>query len=194
MAISAADLDARGAGDLVGDTQAGHLKLIGLGLYQHLLGRAVREARGEAVEDWAPAIHGDEDAGHIPESYVAEPIIRLNLYARLARGIDVHDLDDLAAELEDRFGPPPPAVDRLVARARLRILCHSHAVERIDIGPKAVAFSLRPSVAAADLTDHLPAEERERLIVKDGRLIYPHALADSQARFDLAARLLGDMH
>ena len=194
MAISAADLDARGAGDLTGDSQAGHVKLIGVGLYQHLLGRAVRQARGEIVEDWTPAIHGDQEAGHIPAGYIAEPIVRLNIYARLARGTDVHDLDELEAELEDRFGPPPPEVVQLVARARLRILCHSHAVERVDIGPKAVAFSLRPEMAADDLTGHLSAEERERLIVKDGRLIYPHALDDSRARFDLAARLLGDMH
>lgn len=194
MAISAADLDARGAGDLTGDSQAGHLKLIGVGLYQHLLGRAVRQARGEVVEDWTPAIHEDEQAGHIPESYIAEPIIRLNTYARLARGVDVDDLDDLEAELEDRFGPPPPEMVQLVARARLRILCHSHAIERVDIGPKAVAFSLRPNVAADDLTGHLPAAERQKLIVKDGRLIYPHQLDDSQARFELAARLLGDMH
>ena len=194
MAISAADLDARGAGDLTGDSQAGHLKLIGVGLYQYLLGRAVREARGEVVEDWMPAIHGDEEAGHIPEGYIAEPIIRLNIYARLARGVDVHDVDDLEAELEDRFGALPAEVIQLIARARLRILCHSHAVERVDIGPKAVAFSLRPDVAPEDLTGHLPLEERQKLIVKDGRLIYPHALAGSQARFDLAARLLGDMH
>src|SRR3712207_8960623 len=66
FAVSARDLDLRGAGELVGEEQAGHMKLVGTGLYQHLLRLAVRAARGEPVDDWTPELHL-ETAGRLPE-------------------------------------------------------------------------------------------------------------------------------
>ncbi len=194
LAISAHDLDARGAGDLLGDRQAGHLKLIGVGLYQHLLQHAVREARGEPAQDWTPAIHGDGEGGHLPATYIPEAVIRLNLYARLARTADVADLDALAEEMEDRFGPLPPPAQTLLARARLKALCRSHAVERVDIGPRAVAFSLRPEVRFADILPHVPHKDRDALIIKNGRMIFSHAIEATHERLHLATRLLGDLH
>ena len=110
MAIAARDLDLRGAGDLVGEEQAGHLRLIGLGLYQHLLGLAIREARGETVEDWAPEISIDRP-GSLPVAYIPEAEMRLNLYVRLARISDLQEVVALGEELGDRFGPPPPEVE-----------------------------------------------------------------------------------
>jgi transcription-repair coupling factor (superfamily II helicase) len=71
FAISARDLDLRGAGELLGEEQAGHMKLIGLGLYQHLLGQALRVARGEIVEDWLPELHLGM-SGRLPESWIPE--------------------------------------------------------------------------------------------------------------------------
>jgi transcription-repair coupling factor (superfamily II helicase) len=77
--VSARDLDGRGAGDLLGETQAGHVNLIGAGLYQHLLARALRAARGEPVPDETrPELNLDLPA-LIPPDYVPEPEVRLNL-------------------------------------------------------------------------------------------------------------------
>ena len=84
FAISARDLDLRGAGDLVGDTQAGHVQLVGLGLYQHLLQLALRVAKGETVDDWNPDIQIGLN-GRVPATYVPEPEVRLSLYTRLLR-------------------------------------------------------------------------------------------------------------
>jgi transcription-repair coupling factor (superfamily II helicase) len=112
FAISARDLDLRGAGDLLGEEQAGHVKLIGADLYQHLLGRALRLARGEASGDESPPVLNLGVAGRIPEDYVPEPEVRINLYARLA----AHPRRRSAKALPRPSHPPRrrrPAGDRL---------------------------------------------------------------------------------
>ena len=189
MALSARDLDLRGAGDLMGDEQAGHLKLIGLGLYQHLMSLAIREAKGETVEDWSPEIHIDR-AGSLPADYIPEPELRLNLYARLARVFEPHEAEAIAEEMADRFGPPPAEVRDLLDRVRLRALCRTLGIARIDAGPKAIALDLRPSVTAKDLVDRARADVRDRLTLKGGRLIYAQPSDTSHERLTLATRLL----
>ncbi|WP_374471059.1 transcription-repair coupling factor [Phenylobacterium sp.] len=143
LAISARDLEIRGAGDLVGEEQAGHMKLIGTSLYQRLLTRAVRVAKGEITgPDWEPELNLPL-TGAIPEAYVPDPTTRLNLYARLARMAEPPEVDDFAEELEDRFGALPPETAALLDRARLRTLAQAAGVLRIDAGPKALALTLR---------------------------------------------------
>lgn len=189
MAIAARDLDLRGAGDLVGEEQAGHLRLIGLGLYQHLLGLAIREARGETVEDWAPEIRIDRP-GSLPVAYIPEADIRLNLYVRLARISDLQEVTALGEELGDRFGPPPPEVEDLLSLAKLRALCRSLGVARVDAGPKAIAFSLRHHGEAADLMGRAPLKQRSWLSLKGDRLVYARASDTPRERLDLASHLL----
>ena len=189
MALSARDLDLRGAGDLMGDEQAGHLKLIGLGLYQHLMSLAIREAKGETVEDWSPEIHIDR-AGSLPADYIPEPELRLNLYARLARVFEPHEAEAVAEEMADRFGPPPAEVRDLLDRVRLRALCRTLGIARIDAGPKAIALALRPSVTAKDLVGRARADLRDRLTLKGDRLIYAQPSDTSHERLTLATRLL----
>jgi transcription-repair coupling factor (superfamily II helicase) len=128
--ISARDLDLRGAGDLLGEAQAGHVKLVGVELYQDLLQRALAEARGEHLPDeWAPELNFDVQAG-IPAGYVPEEEIRLNLYARLARARAARDVENLAAEIEDRFGAMPEEVSYLLALARLGRACACSALRK----------------------------------------------------------------
>jgi transcription-repair coupling factor (superfamily II helicase) len=190
LAISLRDLDLRGAGDLLGEEQAGHLKLIGPGLYQHLLALALRAAQGETVQDWTPHLNIDA-AGAVPEDYVPEPELRLNLYARLIGAEDATALDRLAEEMEDRFGAPPPPVRALLGLERLRREAKRLGVVRIDAGPQAVALTFRanaPTRAAAErLTEEEPATtwKGERLVfawpsdTPDGRL--EHAAAALEA-------------
>jgi transcription-repair coupling factor (superfamily II helicase) len=145
FAISARDMDLRGAGDLLGEEQAGHLKLIGIGLYQHLLDRALRQARGEAVaEDWSPKLAVGLSAC-IPSHYITEDALRVETHARLGailREADPAALEDLAEEVEDRFGPPPEAVQHWLALARLRLRCRRLGVRRLEGGPQGVAAQL----------------------------------------------------
>lgn len=141
FAISAHDLDLRGSGDLLGDEQAGHMKLIGSALYQSLLEQAVRAARGERNVEPLPAPRIDPDAG-FPETYIPEPAIRINLYARLARVTSAAEADAVEDEIADRFGPLPDEVTALLAETRVVALAAEAGVTKIVSGPKATALTV----------------------------------------------------
>ncbi|SEM46763.1 transcription-repair coupling factor (superfamily II helicase) [Sphingomonas gellani] len=165
FAISARDLDMRGAGDLIGETQAGHMKLIGVELYQFLLEAALRKARGEDVERWTPEINLGLE-GRLPADWIPEAELRITTYARLARIADTVALDSLAEELEDRFGKPPAEAEALLGLARIRLRAAALEIARIDAGPAAIALTPRTGFSAdpslADLT-----EKGDRLILAE---------------------------
>lgn len=165
--IAAQDLDMRGAGELLGEDQAGHTKLIGTGLYQHLLGAALQHARGEDSERWSPTLNL-EATGRLPADWIPEPDLRLSVYARLSRVGDEAGLDALEEELVDRFGPLPPAAEVLIVRSRIRLAAHALQIERIDAGPAAIALTFRSGAAPIGNTPGL----RE----KNGRWL--HELGD----------------
>ena len=176
FAIGLEDLDQRGGGDLLGDTQAGHVRLIGAGLYRRLLERALAAVRGDAgPDDWMPQIRIGL-SGTIPEAYVPDEEVRLNLYARMARLADRAAEARLLEEFADRFGPPPEPVSNLFALARLRRLCRAARVSVVEAGPLAIALTF---------TDRGPEDETLRIVSgepgvgwKDRRLI---AARDGQA-------------
>ncbi|KAA2241211.1 TRCF domain-containing protein [Salinarimonas soli] len=185
FAVSARDLDLRGAGELLGEEQAGHVTLVGTGLYQHLLERALRAARGEAVEDWTPELNLGF-AGSIPDDYIPEPEVRLNLYARLSRAEAAEEVEALADEIADRFGALPDPMAGLFDLTRLRVLCRRLRVARIDAGPAAIALTFRPEAGAGPGL----AEAGPDLAWKGERLILARAAGDEAARRALAVDLL----
>ncbi|WP_081974405.1 helicase-related protein [Sphingomonas taxi] len=178
FAISARDLDMRGAGDLLGETQAGHMKLIGIDLYQHLLESALRTARGETVERWSPELHLGID-GCLPDDWMPEAELRVTTYARLARIEDADGLDALTDELEDRFGDLPETVRLLFAVARIRVAARAADIQRIDAGPGAIALTPRKPIAP-------PTGFTE----KNGRLILSERIEDAHARLERIETLL----
>ncbi|MDB5694895.1 MAG: box helicase [Sphingomonas bacterium] len=175
FAIAARDLDMRGAGDLIGDQQAGHMKLIGVDLYQYLLEAGLRVARGEAVDRWTPELNLGV-VGCWPAEWVPEEETRITLYARLARVADAGALDAFTAELEDRFGSPPPEARTLLDAAAVRLLAAEALIERIDAGPAAIAFTPRRDIAG----DAVAAG----LIEKNGRLLLAERIEDPAERLD----------
>ncbi len=181
--ISAQDLDMRGAGDLLGENQAGHMKLIGVDFYQHLLGCALRQARGEIVERWTPELHLGT-AGRFPDSWIPEDDVRLALYARLSRCDDEAALDDFEEELLDRFGALPDEAETLITRARIRIAARALSIERIDAGAAAIALTPRRDFASA-LTG-------TGLVEKNGRLLLSEATAED-ARIGRVQALLENL-
>jgi transcription-repair coupling factor (superfamily II helicase) len=168
FAISARDLDLRGAGELLGESQAGHVKLIGLGLYQNLLEQALRAARGEDVDDWMPELNLGL-SGRLPEDWIPEEEIRINLYARIARLSSPGELDALAEELEDRFGTLPAEAEDLITLSQIRHLARAARIARVDAGPGAIALTPR-----SDFQADAPGLERkgDRLLLKQ-RLEHP---------------------
>ena len=183
FAISARDLDMRGAGDLLGDAQAGHMKLIGVDLYQHLLSTALRTARGETVEHWTPELNLGV-AGCLPESWIPEPDVRITLYSRLARITDMGGIEEFEAEIQDRFGTLPVEAERLLEVARVRMLARSADIGRIDAGPAAIALSPRKTMAAPPI---------EALELSNDRLLLREAIEDSDRRLERTHGLLEDI-
>ncbi|MFC3079139.1 transcription-repair coupling factor [Phenylobacterium terrae] len=187
LAISARDLDIRGGGDLVGEAQTGHVKLIGAELYQRLLARAVRVAKGEeAGDDWTPELNLGL-SGAIPEAYVPDPTTRLNLYGRVARFAEAAEVEAFREEIEDRFGPPPDEVVTLVDQAELRVLARAAGVLRIDAGPKAVALTFRDESAGE------AAASGPDLSWRDGRLVLARPTETAAERVELTRKLLLDL-
>jgi transcription-repair coupling factor (superfamily II helicase) len=170
FAISAEDLEQRGAGDLLGDTQAGHVKLIGAGLYRRLLERALAAAKGESPpEEWVPELNIGISA-RIPAEYVPEAEVRLNLYAKIARSLDRAAEARIADEIEDRFGAPPEEVTALLALNRLKRLCRDASVARVDAGPQAVALTFKDRDEDDPAVKRLIANGSE-LAWRNGRLV-----------------------
>ncbi|MGE0224348.1 MAG: DEAD/DEAH box helicase [Acetobacteraceae bacterium] len=185
FAVSMADLDQRGAGDLLGEAQAGHLRLIGTERYRHVLSRALARARGEAVEeDWTPEIALDVPA-LLPADFIPEPDVRLDLYRRLVRLDGPVALDDAAEEIEDRFGDPPDATRNLLGLVRLRLLCRQRRIAAVHAGPAAIALTPRDG-AAAEALSALPGARR-----KDQRIILPIAEPSPATRLRLVLAALG---
>ncbi|WP_207102324.1 DEAD/DEAH box helicase [Paracoccus shandongensis] len=187
MAISAADLDRRGAGDLLGDKQAGHVQRVGLGLYQEMLAQALRRAKGEADAPPPPQVPGEP--GHIPADYIPEPETRIDLYHRIARAARSDDVARLADEIADRFGPPPPPVETLLRAAELRALAASLGVAALSMGPEGVALDLRDGVRIEDYAAQLSG--CEGLSWQDMRLVLRHT--GPEDRLEVAADLLERM-
>ncbi|HLM12273.1 MAG TPA: transcription-repair coupling factor [Reyranella sp.] len=143
--LASHDLDIRGAGNLLGEEQSGHIREVGIELYQQLLEEAVEAARGQAREaeraDWSPQLNLGIPV-LLPEEYIADLSVRMGLYRRIGALANQAEVDSFAAELVDRFGKMPPEAEFLLNTVALKVLCRSAGVDRIDAGEKAVVLSL----------------------------------------------------
>ena len=140
MRIAMKDLEIRGAGNLLGGEQSGHIAEVGFDLYVRLVGEALAQARGDA--DTAPLevkIELPFDA-HIPHDYVPEERLRLEAYRSIAAAVSDADVDAVAEELTDRYGSPPQAVESLLAVARLRVRARAAGVGEIVLAGPRVRF------------------------------------------------------
>jgi transcription-repair coupling factor (superfamily II helicase) len=145
--LASHDLDIRGAGNLLGDEQSGHIKEVGFELYNHLLEEAVQLARQEGegadaagANDWTPQITMDA-AALIPSDYVEDLDLRMSLYRRLAALEAAADIEAFAAELIDRFGPVPAETGQLLKLIGIKQLCRKAGVAKVDAGPKGVVIA-----------------------------------------------------
>ena len=149
--LASHDLDIRGAGNLLGDEQSGHIKEVGFELYQQMLEEAVMSLKAgiaEPVADrWSPQITIGTPV-LIPEDYVADLSVRLALYRRLADIEDEQDIEAFGAELVDRFGPLPEEVEHLLKIVAIKALCRRANVEKIETGPKGAVLQFRDNTFA----------------------------------------------
>jgi transcription-repair coupling factor (superfamily II helicase) len=149
--LASHDLDIRGAGNLLGEEQSGHIKEVGYELYQQMLEGAVMSLKAgiaaPVADKWSPQITIGTPV-LIPEDYVADLHVRLALYRRLAEVEDEREIDAFAAELVDRFGPTPPEVKHLLQIVAIKALCRRANVEKIEAGPKGAVLAFRENTFA----------------------------------------------
>jgi transcription-repair coupling factor (superfamily II helicase) len=147
--LASHDLDIRGAGNLLGEEQSGHIKEVGYELYQQMLEEAVLSLKAgisaTVADRWSPQITIGTPV-LIPEDYVTDLPVRLALYRRLAEIEEERDIEAFGAELVDRFGPLPQEVEYLLQVVAIKSLCRRANVERIEVGPKGAVLALRDNI------------------------------------------------
>jgi transcription-repair coupling factor (superfamily II helicase) len=169
--IAALDLELRGAGNMLGGEQSGHIEAIGFELYTQMLERAVREMKGEAAPDEAETQLNLGLNIRIPADYVPEENQRLQMYKRVARVETESQLNDVAAELQDRYGPPPPAVRNLLDYASLKLLCMRVGVNAIERKRDSVTLKFQQNAAVdPEQLARFVAAQRGAQFTPDGML------------------------
>ena len=186
--LASYDMDIRGAGNLLGDEQSGHVREVGVELYQEMLRQAVETARtgggAESAEpDWTPQLNLGLEV-RIPEEYVTDLTVRLSLYRRIANLDIAAEADGLIAELVDRFGPLPDSVRNLLAVIELKQLCRRVGVERIDVGPKGLSLAFRNNEFSRpeQLVAWIASKAGEVQLRADHKLIMQRAMPAADAR------------
>ena len=141
------DLEIRGAGNLLGAEQHGHIAAVGYDLYSKLLAEAVQELRGDPTTVAVEPIISVQVEGFLPEEYVPEVNQRLAFYKRLAGAAGDGELTDLRAELLDRFGPLPEPAEQLIDIVRIRIEARPLAIERVEAGEGRAVITFSPATS-----------------------------------------------
>ncbi len=155
FSLASHDMDIRGSGNILGEEQSGHIKEVGIALYQHMLEEEIMRIKaGEyqddktpQLNDWAPQITTGIPI-MIPDTYVRDLGVRLGLYKRIGDLQDKAGLDDIREELIDRFGKLPSEVDNLLKTVEIKQLCRKANIEKIDAGAKGILISLRNNTFA----------------------------------------------
>ena len=177
--LASHDLDIRGAGNLLGDEQSGHIREVGYELYQQMLQDAIEalkagDADAAPVEEaWSPTITLGTPVT-IPEHYISDLQLRLNLYRRLSTLENDEDIESFAAEMIDRFGPLPEEVEQLLKLMSIKALCRRAHVEKVDAGPKGVIVAFRDNAFAnpQGLVRYVTQQGSEAKVRPDMKIVF----------------------
>jgi transcription-repair coupling factor (superfamily II helicase) len=198
FALASQDLDIRGAGNLLGEEQSGHVREVGFELYQEMLQEAIAKLQSGEVEladegEWSPQINLGVPV-LIPESYVPDLDVRLGLYRRLSSLERKVEMEGFAAELIDRFGPLPAEVETLMLVVRIKALCKRAGIAKLDGGPKGATVQFHNDKYAnpAGLVQFLN-DQRGTAKVKDNRIVVRRDWEGDKARLAGAFGIARDL-
>lgn len=172
LSISMRDLDLRGGGDVLGEEQSGHIKTIGIGLYQKLLEQALTGLRKRRVEDRRRSCVNLGVSGSIPRDYVSDPAMRFNLHVRLLKAASIKQVDNIEEEFDDRFGDLPEDILILLRLTRLKIAARHLALERLEAGPKALAVTVTSKTPGKVVT---ALSKKIGSVRRDDRVVFERA-------------------
>ena len=196
--LASHDLDIRGAGNLLGDEQSGHIKEVGFELYQQMLEEAVAALKsGEELPDeeaWSPTIQIGTPV-LIPEDYIADLDLRMGLYRRLSQVESEQDIEGFAAEMIDRFGPLPPEIGHLMAIVSIKLLCRRANIDKVDAGPKGIILSFRNQAFANPngLVKYVSEKGPTAKVRPDMRIVFAGAFENTAVRLKATRTLLTDI-
>ncbi len=141
MYVAMKDLEIRGAGNLLGGEQSGHIEGVGFDLYVRMVGEAVQHFKGEAPEETVDVKIDLPVDAHLPHEYVGVERLRLEMYRKLAEAKTAERLTEIEAEMRDRYGEPPEQVTNLLAVARFRLFARSHGLTDVSLQGRHVRFA-----------------------------------------------------
>jgi transcription-repair coupling factor (superfamily II helicase) len=195
--LASHDMDIRGFGNLLGEEQSGHVKEVGIELYQAMLEEAIADMKSrrnvrsdkeeETPDSWSPQINLGMSV-LIPESYVEDLPLRLSLYRRAASLATLVEIEGFAAELVDRFGAMPLEVEHLIATLSIKLLCKTAGIARLDVGPKGVVLAFRNNKFENPpaLLDHIAKHTGRIKLRADQTLFIAAESTSEQARLKVA--------
>ncbi|MEI7668905.1 MAG: transcription-repair coupling factor, partial [Pseudomonadota bacterium] len=199
--LASHDMDIRGFGNLLGDEQSGHVREVGIELYQQMLEDAVFQAKNGKKEigaiinnDWSPQINLGMSV-LIPEIYVEDLDLRLGLYRRAAALTDEMELDSFAAELIDRFGKLPEEAQHFIAVMRIKQLCRKANIERIDAGPKGIVITFHKNIFADPdkLIAYVTKNSATTKIRPDQKLFLAREFENAEDKLKVVSKVIGEL-
>ncbi|MCC0057519.1 MAG: transcription-repair coupling factor, partial [Rhodobiaceae bacterium] len=194
FSLASHDLDIRGAGNLLGEEQSGHIREVGYELYQSMLEEAVASLKSGDTDfdevQWSPQISIGA-AVLLPEAYIPDLDLRMALYRRLGGLQDDLEVDGFAAEMADRFGPVPVEAEHLLDIVRIKLLCRRANVEKVETGPKGIVLSFRDNRFAqpAALMKFIGDEGHRAKVRPDHRVFFSRDLPDAGDRLRATATI-----
>jgi len=192
--LASHDLDIRGAGNLLGDEQSGHIKEVGFELYQSMLEEAILEVKSgstERREEFSPQINVEGAPIMIPELYVPDLDLRMGLYRRLGELEDGRGVEEFAAEMIDRFGPLPEETQNLLQVVETKINCRKARIAKLDVGQRGAVVTFAEG-GFPDLPGLLGYVDRLKGAAKlrpDSKLLVSRDWATPSARLNGAVQL-----
>jgi transcription-repair coupling factor (superfamily II helicase) len=196
--LASHDLDIRGAGNLLGEEQSGHIREVGYELYQQMLEEAVAALKAgveePAEEQWSPTIAIGAPV-MIPEAYVADLQLRLGLYRRLAGFESDAEIDAFGAEMIDRFGPLPDEVGQLLKIMAIKVLCRRANVDKVEGGPKGIIISFRNNAFAdpAGLVSYVAEQGSFAKVRPDMKIVFIRDVEDLEERLKATTAILRNL-
>ena len=186
FSLASYDLDIRGAGNLLGDAQSGHIKDVGVELYQQMLADAIEDLKNKKIDsdekndilndEFAPKINLGTSI-YIPDDYIYDEKSRISFYQRISKCIDEMEAENIKLEMIDRFGELPEVVNNLFDIVFLKQYCYKLNIDKIEAGPKAILFGFRNDMFASPklLIDFVNDNHLFMKIRPDQKLILKHA-------------------
>jgi transcription-repair coupling factor (superfamily II helicase) len=190
--IAMRDMEIRGAGNILGASQSGHVALVGYEMYMDLLEQAIQEIKGESPPKVIDPEIGLRLEALIPDDYAPDPKQRMNLYKRLSRATELSEIDAVEEEMTDRYGKTPGAAENLLSVMRIRVLMKRLMALKLDYNGSQLIVSLDPDtpLSPAKLIEWAQSDPKRVRLLPGDKITYKIGPVDESARIGQAFELI----